>query len=185
MSYLLRLLTKNERFAQVAHQKWAICSGRSPKMSEWANRSFFWDNRSIAPFWAKHERFAQKTDEKTVNCSLDSALDLVDCTIFWVCWRAKITEKSMLKKKIFKSFVNFFQNFILTNLNISVWGILFSWISIQFFFFFKWEIKENCFPVIIFSEYSVSIIWRNANNVCLPDPKTTQNHWIAGFDPKT
>ena len=183
MSYLLRLLTKNERFAQVAHQKWAICSGRSPKMSEWANRSFFWDNRSIAPFWAKHERFAQKTDEKTVNCSLDSALDLVDCTIFWVCWRAKITEKSMLKKKIFKSFVNFFQNFILTNLNISVWGILFSWSSIQFFFL--WEIKENCFPVIIFTEYSVSIIWRNANNVCLPDPKTTQNHWIAGFDPKT
>ena len=137
MSYLLRLLTKNERFAQVAHQKWAICSGRSPKMSEWANRSFFWDNRSIAPFWAKHERFAQKTDEKTVNCSLDSALDLVDCTIFWVCWGAKITEKSMLKKKIFKSFVNFFLNFILTNLNISVWGILFSWSSIQFFFFMR------------------------------------------------
>ena len=81
VSESLRSLTKNERceqIAQVAHQKWAICSGplrgnerlwanrsgRSPKMSEWVNRSFFWVNRSFAHFWAKHERFARKTDER-------------------------------------------------------------------------------------------------------------------------
>ena len=61
VSESLRSLTKNERcerIAQVAHQKWATmsdslrllrgnerlwanCSGRSPKMSKWVNRSFF------------------------------------------------------------------------------------------------------------------------------------------------
>ena len=51
VSELLRLLTKNERIAQVAHQKWA-------------NRSFFWANRSFANFLAKNEQFAQKTDEQ-------------------------------------------------------------------------------------------------------------------------
>ena len=84
VSESLRSLTKNERcerIAQVAHQKWATMSdslrslrgnerswanrsGRSPKMSEWANRSFFWANRSFAHFFAKNERFAQKTDER-------------------------------------------------------------------------------------------------------------------------
>ena len=34
VSESLRLLTKNELFPQVAHQKWAIRSGRSPKMSD-------------------------------------------------------------------------------------------------------------------------------------------------------
>ena len=73
VSELLRSLTKNERcerIAQVAHQKlgtmsdslrlltkneqtWANSSGRSPKMSKWANRSFFWENRSFAHFWEK------------------------------------------------------------------------------------------------------------------------------------
>ena len=68
VSKLLKLLTKNE-------QQWAICWGRSPKMSnherialvahqKWANGSFFWVNRSFAHFWAKNERFAQKTDER-------------------------------------------------------------------------------------------------------------------------
>ena len=40
------LLTKNgqcEQIAQVAHQKWAICSVCSPKMSEWANRLFLFE----------------------------------------------------------------------------------------------------------------------------------------------
>ena len=32
---------------------WANCSGHSPKMSEWANRSFYWANRSIAHFRKK------------------------------------------------------------------------------------------------------------------------------------
>ena len=85
VSKSLRALAKNERcerIAQVAHQKWwvtmsdsptllrrnerswAIRSGRSPKMSEWVNHSFFWANRSFAHFWAKNERFAQKSDER-------------------------------------------------------------------------------------------------------------------------
>ena len=84
LSESLRSLTKNKRcelIAQVTHQKWvtmsdsltslrgneqswANCSGRSPKMSEWVNRSFFWANRSFAHFWAKNERFARKTDEQ-------------------------------------------------------------------------------------------------------------------------
>ena len=58
VSKLLRSLsTKNER-------PWANCSGRSPKMSEWANCSFIWANRTFANFFAKNERFAQKTDER-------------------------------------------------------------------------------------------------------------------------
>ena len=52
-----RSLTKNDR-------PWANRSGRSPKMREWVNRSFFWANRSCAHFFAKNKRFAQKTDER-------------------------------------------------------------------------------------------------------------------------
>ena len=67
VSKSLRALTKNERcepIAQVAHQKWATMSdslrsltknerpwmnrsGCSPKMSEWANHSFFCKKRAI------------------------------------------------------------------------------------------------------------------------------------------
>ena len=36
-------------------------------MSKWANRSFFWANRSFANFFAINERFAQKTDERSPN----------------------------------------------------------------------------------------------------------------------
>ena len=54
ISDLLRLLRGNERL-------WAYCS---PKMSEWANRSFFWANCYFAHFWAKNEQFARKTDER-------------------------------------------------------------------------------------------------------------------------
>ena len=46
-------LSDHERIAQVAHQKWG--------MSE---SLFFWANCSFAHFWAKHERFARKTDER-------------------------------------------------------------------------------------------------------------------------
>ena len=53
----IRLLTKNER----CEGSWA---NRSPKMSKWVNRSFFWVNGSIAHFWAKNERFTWKTDER-------------------------------------------------------------------------------------------------------------------------
>ena len=80
----LRSLTKIEwceQIAQVSHQKWATMSylitslrgnewswanrsGRSPKMSEWVNCSFFWANRSFAHFWAKNKCFARKTDER-------------------------------------------------------------------------------------------------------------------------
>ena len=73
MSYVresLRSLTKNE-------QSWAIRSGRSEEMSdreqitqvthqklanEWI-ANFFCANRSFAQFWAKNERFAQKSNE--------------------------------------------------------------------------------------------------------------------------
>ena len=41
-------------------QSWANRSGHSPRMSKWANRSFFLANHSFAHFWAKKERFAQK-----------------------------------------------------------------------------------------------------------------------------
>ena len=61
----LRLLMTNERL-------WAICSGRSTKMSEWAkNPSFFWAIRAFAHysliFLCKNDRFAQKTDEQIPN----------------------------------------------------------------------------------------------------------------------
>ena len=52
-AYSLIFGERCERIAQVSHQKWAMWanrSGRSPKMSEWANRSFFWENRSFAHF---------------------------------------------------------------------------------------------------------------------------------------
>ena len=70
VSKSLRLLTINkrcERTAQVAHQQWGMWanhSGRSPKMSKWANRLFFWANGSFTNFFAKNERLAQKTDEQ-------------------------------------------------------------------------------------------------------------------------
>ena len=122
VSESLRSLTKNERcerITQVAHQKWATMSdllrsltknkqpwanrsGRSPKMSEWANRSFFWANRSFAHFFAKNEWFAQKTDERipspenvmliTVTCSFFSELyfsiiqNWPHLTNLWVRW---------------------------------------------------------------------------------------------------
>ena len=56
MSNSLTSLRGNER-------SWVNRSGRWPKMSEWVNRLFFWANRSLAHFWAKNERFVQKTDE--------------------------------------------------------------------------------------------------------------------------
>ena len=59
VSELLRPLNKNER----CERSWGNRSGGSPKMSEWVNSSFFWANCSFAHFWAKHERFARKTDE--------------------------------------------------------------------------------------------------------------------------
>ena len=57
VSELLRSFTKNKR-------PWASCSGRSPTISELVNRSFFWANHSFAHFFAKNERFAQKSDER-------------------------------------------------------------------------------------------------------------------------
>ena len=69
MSKSFRWLTKHERCeqtAQVAHQNeqpWANRSSLTPKMSEWANRSFFWVNLSFVNFFAKNKRFAQKTNE--------------------------------------------------------------------------------------------------------------------------
>ena len=84
VSESLRSLTKNEQceqIAQVAHQKWAMWanrSGRSPKMCEWANRSFFRANRSFAHFFAKHERFAQKNDEQIPSPEFFCLLD------FWL-----------------------------------------------------------------------------------------------------
>ena len=77
---------KNERFAQslffkercewiaqVAHQKWAMGanrSGLSPKMSEWANYSFFEQITHLpifVHFLAKNKQFTQKTDERIPN----------------------------------------------------------------------------------------------------------------------
>ena len=81
LSESLRSLTKNEGCYRIALQKWATISnllillrvneglwanrsGRSPKLSEWVNCSFFRANRSFAHFWAKNEWFAWKTDEQ-------------------------------------------------------------------------------------------------------------------------
>ena len=64
---LLRLLIKNEQceqIAQVAQQKWA---------NEQMARVFL-ANRSFALFFAKNERFAQKTDEWIPNLDHESAL---------------------------------------------------------------------------------------------------------------
>ena len=61
VSESLRSLTKNKRcegMAQVAHQKWAICSGCSQKMSNHERIA------QVAHFFTKNERFAQKTDER-------------------------------------------------------------------------------------------------------------------------
>ena len=92
-----------ERIGQVAHQKWALWSnhsghspkwanmsewlrslrgierawakrsGCSPKMSDWANCSLFWVNRSFAHFLAKNERFAQKTNKRIPSPALNDA----------------------------------------------------------------------------------------------------------------
>ena len=88
VSESLRLLTKNEQceqISQVAQQKWATmsdllrslrenerswanCSGRSPKMSKWANEQIVFLSESlIRSFFQTNERFAQKTDERIQN----------------------------------------------------------------------------------------------------------------------
>ena len=78
VSKSLKSLTKNER-------PWAIRSGCSPKVSEWANHLFFWGNHSFAHFFAKNERFAQKHNEvipspDTIPHARTSALNRV---AFW------------------------------------------------------------------------------------------------------
>ena len=78
VSESLRLLTKNERIAQVTHQKWetmsdlltllrgnerwwANRSGHSLKMSKWVNHWFFWANRSFAHFGQKTSDLLRKS----------------------------------------------------------------------------------------------------------------------------
>ena len=61
VSEWLRSLMTNEGFAQVAHDKWANCSFLLRKS---LTCSFLWANRLFAHFFAKNERFAQKTDER-------------------------------------------------------------------------------------------------------------------------
>ena len=63
-------------FAQIKWAMWANRSGRSPKMSEWVNRSFFWANRSFAHFWAKNKRIARKTGEQIPSPARDPILVL-------------------------------------------------------------------------------------------------------------
>ena len=80
VSESLRSLTKNER-------PWGNRSGRSPKMSEWANRSFFWANRSFAHFFPKNEQVAQKTDEPIpspgrILCNLSILCSVHYCTLY-------------------------------------------------------------------------------------------------------
>ena len=97
VSKLLRSLTKNEQckqIAQVAHKKWATmsaslrsliknerpwtnCSGRSPKMSDWANCSLFRANRSFAWFFAKNKRFARKTNERIPSPAVRTGLNWI------------------------------------------------------------------------------------------------------------
>ena len=47
-------------FAQIKWAMWANRSGRTPKMSKWVNRSFFWANRSFAHFWTKKRAIRSK-----------------------------------------------------------------------------------------------------------------------------
>ena len=87
-----------ERIAQVAHQKWAMwanCSGRSPKMSEWVNHSFFWANRSFAHFWAKNERFAQKTDERIPSPEEDYSTSMTTITSMTITSMTTITSRTI------------------------------------------------------------------------------------------
>ena len=75
VSQSLRSLTKNERYewiAQVAHQKWANEQIDYVAHQKWANCSVYFYRithlliiRSF--FFAKNERFAQKTDEWSPN----------------------------------------------------------------------------------------------------------------------
>ena len=99
----LRSLTKNEqceRIAEVAHQKWATmsdllrsltknvrpwanCSGRSTKMSKWANRSLFERIAQVAHFFAKNERFARKTDERIPSPDSSFMVTTIDNVVTW------------------------------------------------------------------------------------------------------
>ena len=63
----------SDSFLVSEEQPWANRSGRSPKMSEWGNRAFFWANRSFANFFAKNEQFAQKTDERIPSPAKNSS----------------------------------------------------------------------------------------------------------------
>ena len=86
----LRSLRGNERW-------WANRSGRSPKMSKWVNRSFFWANRSFAYFWAKNEWFARKTDKRISSPASNwskcrCSLCTVDVLLYQGCLNPCFTE---------------------------------------------------------------------------------------------
>ena len=87
-----------EQIAQVAHQKWVICSGRSPKMSEWANCLFFWANSSFTRFCLK----------KRAICSENRWANSQPCIsqLYTYYFAKKVTHKT---KRAFKMVVNSFE----------------------------------------------------------------------------
>ena len=73
-------MSNYERFAQVAHQKWATMNELLrplTKMSEWANCSLFRANRSFAWFFAKNKRFARKTNERIPSPAVRTLLNWI------------------------------------------------------------------------------------------------------------
>ena len=86
-------MSNHERFAQVAQRNWAIVSkslkllNKNERMSE--SLIFFGANRSFDHFWAKNERFAQKSDERIPSPVWSwSVLRVYEI----VCWFAYVSD---------------------------------------------------------------------------------------------
>ena len=80
-SFFLYVFLKKRAIYSFPLFYWAIRSGRSPKMSEWSNWAFFWANGSFAHFFAKNERFAQKTSDSLRLLTKNERM--IKLSVFW------------------------------------------------------------------------------------------------------
>ena len=87
---------QSEQIAQVAQVKWVTVSdrsGRSPKMSEWANHPLFEQIAHLLTFLANNERFASKLDEQISNPEIHH----------FVSKKRQNTEKKLAEEVCFKT----------------------------------------------------------------------------------
>ena len=96
-------MSDHERFTQAAQRKWAMWTNRlfrSPKMSEWVNRSFFWANCSLAHFWTKNERLLgnQMSEFPTFNMNWINSVPQTLATFLNHSWASLLLKVTSVKR---------------------------------------------------------------------------------------